>query len=110
MIFNSGETKKSINIDIVDDNEYNLEEAFELELYDVIGGAVGKINKAKVTIDDDDGNKLYSNQTLFTYLEILFFKNVFLSQGNVVQGLKCTSRTKPKPMKYNPTYMVPILE
>ena len=55
VIFDSGETNKSIKIYIIDDNEYNPEETFELELYDVIGGTIGKINSTKVTIEDNDG-------------------------------------------------------
>ena len=57
VIFNSGENQKSINIDITDDNEHNPEETLELELYDVMGGAIGEVKKTKVTIDDNDGKE-----------------------------------------------------
>ena len=63
MIFNSGETQKSIIIDITDDNEYNPEETFEIELFELKGGTIGNIDKTKVTIEDNDGKKLYSNHT-----------------------------------------------
>ena len=63
MIFNSGETQKYFKIDINDDNEHNPEETFKLEIYDVIGGAIGVVDKTKVIIEDNDGMKLFSNQT-----------------------------------------------
>ena len=64
LTFYNGETQKSIKIDIIDDNEYNPEETFEIELFEAIGGAkLGEVNKTKVTIEDNDGKKLYSNQT-----------------------------------------------
>ena len=62
LTFYNGETRKSIKIDITDDNEYKVEETFELELFEVEGGTkLGEINKTKVTIEDNDGKKLYSN-------------------------------------------------
>ena len=64
MIFNSGETQKFIKIDINDDNEHNPEETFELELYDVIGGAIGELSNTKVAIEDNDGMKFNSDPTL----------------------------------------------
>ena len=79
MIFNSGETKKFIKFDIIDDKEFKPEESFELELSEAIGGAIGDVNKTKVTTEDNDGKKSNSDQTIVTYLKILFFKNVFIS-------------------------------
>ena len=56
--FYDGETQKSIKIDIMDDNEYNPEAKFELELLEAKGGAkLGEVNKAKVIIEDNDGKK-----------------------------------------------------
>ena len=61
LIFNTGETRKSIKIDITDDAEYKPEETFELELLEAKGGAIGEVNKAKITVEDNDGKKLNSN-------------------------------------------------
>ena len=36
---------------------------FELELFEAKGGAIGEVNKTKITTEDNDGKKLYSNQT-----------------------------------------------
>ena len=63
LTFYNGETQKSIRIDIIDDNDYKPEETFELELFEAEGGAIGEVNKTKVTIEDNDGKKTYSNQT-----------------------------------------------
>ena len=63
LTFDTGETQKSIKFDITDDNKYKLEETFELELFEAIGGAIGEVNKTIVTIEDNDGKKLYWNQT-----------------------------------------------
>ena len=62
MIFNSGETKKFIKFDIIDDKEFKLEESFELELSGAIGGVIGEVKKTKVAIEDNDGNKANSGQ------------------------------------------------
>ena len=78
IIFNFGETKKSIQIDIIDDEEYKLEENFQLELLEAKGGAIGDINKTKVAIEDNDGNKTLF-QTNINHLKILCLKNVFIS-------------------------------
>ena len=64
MIFNSGETQKYFKIDITDDSEYNSEDTFELELYDVLGGAIGELSKTKVAIEENDGMKFNFNPTL----------------------------------------------
>ena len=75
MIFNSGETQKYFKIDINDDNEHNPEETFELELYDVAGGAIGKLNKTKVAIEDNDGKKFNSDQRMI--ISKLCFSKMF---------------------------------
>ena len=64
LTFYDGEYLKTIQIDIIDDDEYKPEETFELELFEAEGGAkLGELTKTKVTIEDNDGKKLYSNRT-----------------------------------------------
>ena len=63
--FYNGEHLKTIQIDIIDDNEYKPDETFELELFQAKNGAkLGDVDKTKITIEDNDSKKLYSNQTL----------------------------------------------
>ena len=64
LTFYDGDTLKSIQIDIIDDNEFKEEETFELGLFEATGGAkLGEVNKTKIIIEDNDGKKLYSHQT-----------------------------------------------
>jgi len=53
--FKHGETQRTLNIAIIDDMEYEKDENFEVELYEVSDNAkLGKITKTAVTITNDD--------------------------------------------------------
>merc|ERR1712227_934337 len=61
-----GETQRNLSIEIVDDMEFERDEKFEVELYEVTNNAkLGKTTKTAVTITNDDDfngimNKLMS--------------------------------------------------
>ena len=53
--FKHGETRGNINIQIIDDMEYEKDENFEVEIYEVSNNAkLGKTTKTAVTITNDD--------------------------------------------------------
>lgn len=53
--FKHGETQRTLSIGIIDDMEYEKDENFEVELYEVSSNAkLGKITKTAVTITNDD--------------------------------------------------------
>jgi len=64
--FKHGETQRNLSIEIVDDMEFERDEKFEVELYEVTNNAkLGKTTKTAVTITNDDDfngimNKLMS--------------------------------------------------
>ena len=66
--FKHGETQRDIKIPIIDDMEYEKDENFEIELYDVNNGAkLGKITRTAVTItNDDEFNSMMSKLMLMT--------------------------------------------
>lgn len=56
LTFEHGELMKYVEIDIVDDKEFEKDESFLIELSDTTGGAkLGKIRRIVVTIVNDDG-------------------------------------------------------
>ena len=56
LTFEHGEQLKYIEIDIVDDKEFEKDESFLVELSDPTGGSsLGKIKRTIVTIVNDDG-------------------------------------------------------
>jgi len=53
--FKHGETQRNLKIEIIDDMDYEKDENFEVELYEVSSNAkLGKITKTAVTITNDD--------------------------------------------------------
>jgi len=68
IIFNHGETQRTIKIPIMDDMEAEKDENFEVELYEVNnGGTLGKISKTAVTItNDDEFNSVMNKMMLMT--------------------------------------------
>jgi len=53
--FKHGETQRNLEIEIIDDMEYEKDENFEVEIYEVDSSAkLGKITKTAVTITNDD--------------------------------------------------------
>ena len=53
--FKHGETQRNLEIEIIDDMEYEKDENFEVEIYEVSSNAkLGKITKTAVTITNDD--------------------------------------------------------
>ena len=53
--FKHGETQRNLEIEIIDDMEYEKDENFEVEIYEVDSNAkLGKITKTAVTITNDD--------------------------------------------------------
>ena len=63
--FKHGETQREIVIPIVDDMEYEKDENFEVELYEVTsGGTLGKLKRTAVTITSDDEFNSVMNKLL----------------------------------------------
>ena len=63
--FKHGETQREIVIPIVDDMEYEKDENFEVELYEVTsGGTLGKLKRTAVTITNDDEFNSVMNKLL----------------------------------------------
>ena len=53
--FKHGETQRNLEIEIIDDMDYEKDENFEVEIYEVSSNAkLGKITKTAVTITNDD--------------------------------------------------------
>ncbi|XP_071953755.1 sodium/calcium exchanger 3-like [Antedon mediterranea] len=58
LVFEHGEREKNILIPIIDDQEYEKDESFQVELFDPTGGAqLGRLKKTVVTIINDDDYK-----------------------------------------------------
>lgn len=56
LTFEHCEREKNIEIPIIDDQEYEKDESFEIELFDPSPGAeLGRLKKTVVTIVNDDG-------------------------------------------------------
>jgi len=68
LMFKHGETQRDIQIPIVDDMEYEKDENFEVELYEVNnGGVLGKLKRTAVTItNDDEFNNVMNKLLLMT--------------------------------------------
>ncbi|XP_033630178.1 sodium/calcium exchanger 3-like [Asterias rubens] len=55
LVFEHNEKEKEIEIPIIDDQEYEKDESFQIELYEPTGGAqLGRLKKTVVTIINDD--------------------------------------------------------
>lgn len=57
LVFEHGETIKTIDITIIDDNEFEKDEHFRIELLEVLtpGAKLGRNKRTIVTIVNDDG-------------------------------------------------------
>ena len=66
--FKHGETQRDIKIHVIDDMDYEKDENFEVELYDINNGAkLGKVTRTAVTItNDDEFNSMMSKLMLMT--------------------------------------------
>lgn len=67
--FKHGETQRSISIPITDDMEFEKDENFEVELYEISieGAQIGKISRTAVTItNDDEFNNVMNKMMLMT--------------------------------------------
>ena len=51
----AGDTTATISVDLIDDDKYEGEESFEIELYDVVGATIDR-SRAQITIDVDSNN------------------------------------------------------
>ena len=51
----AGDTTDTVNVDLVDDDKYEDEESFEIELYDVVGATISR-SLAQITIKVDTTN------------------------------------------------------
>ena len=51
----AGDTTDTISVDLVDDDKYEDEESFEIELYDVVGATIAR-SLAQITIEVDTSN------------------------------------------------------
>ena len=72
LVFEHGEREKFIEIPIIDDQEYEKDESFEVELSDPTGGALlGRLKKTVVTIINDDGRLDW--RWTPSYIYIFFF-------------------------------------
>ncbi len=59
LVFEHGEREKNLEIPIIDDQEYEKDESFQVELSDPTGGAkLGRIKKTVVAIINDDGKEI----------------------------------------------------
>ena len=52
----AGDTTATISVDLIDDDKYEGEESFEIELYDVVGATIDR-SRAQITIDVDSNNQ-----------------------------------------------------
>ena len=69
--FNHGETRKDLKIPIIDDMECEKNEQFEVELYEVDSGALGKQVRTVVTIvNDDEFNGIMNKLTMKTRINL----------------------------------------
>lgn len=68
MIFEHGETMKTIDIEIIDDHQFEKDETFMIEFVDLKtqGAKFGRLKRTVVTVVSDDGINL-----------ILFFGCIF---------------------------------
>jgi len=66
--FKHGETQRDIKIHVIDDMDFEKDENFEVELYDINNGAkLGKVSRTAVTItNDDEFNSMMSKLMLMT--------------------------------------------
>lgn len=57
LIFEHGETIKTIDIDIIDDHQFEKDETFMIEFTDLktMGAKFGRLKKTVVTVVSDDG-------------------------------------------------------
>ena len=91
--FKHGETQRSISIPITDDMEFEKDENFEVELYEISieGAQIGKISRTAVTITNDDGKiiktiinlklSIYASQTIYSQnLEIKYIFKYWCNQ------------------------------
>ena len=51
----AGDTTATVNVDLIDDDKYEGEESFEIELYDFVGATIDR-SRAQITIDVDSNN------------------------------------------------------
>lgn len=72
LVFEHGEREKNIEIPIIDDQEYEKDESFEIELYEPSPGAeLGRLKKTVVTIvNDDDYNGVLDRVVAITHINI----------------------------------------
>ncbi|XP_006824699.2 sodium/calcium exchanger 1-like [Saccoglossus kowalevskii] len=72
LVFEHGEKQKSIDIPIVDDQEYEKDESFKLELLEVSDGAkLGKTRTSVITIvNDDEYNSLLDRVVSITNVNL----------------------------------------
>ncbi|XP_071815402.1 sodium/calcium exchanger 2-like isoform X3 [Apostichopus japonicus] len=72
LIFEHGEREKNIEIPIIDDQEYEKDESFEIELSDPSPGAdLGRLKKTVVTIiNDDDYTGVLDRVVAITHINI----------------------------------------
>ena len=82
MIFEHGETIKSIDIEIIDDHQFEKDETFMIEFTDLKtqGAKFGRLKRTVVTVVSDDGmlmiisNSLsmnYFSQQIFLQLKVI---------------------------------------
>lgn len=57
LVFDHGETMKTINIEIIDDHQFEKDETFMVEMTTIntAGGKFGRLQRTVVTVVSDDG-------------------------------------------------------
>ncbi|XP_072167708.1 sodium/calcium exchanger Calx-like [Diadema setosum] len=72
LVFEHGEREKFIEIPIIDDQEYEKDESFEVELSEPTGGAqLGRLKKTVVTIiNDDDYTSMLDRVVKITHVNL----------------------------------------
>lgn len=59
-MFDHGETMKTIDIEIIDDHQFEKDETFMIEMSEVsvAGAKFGRLKKTVVTVVSDDGERI----------------------------------------------------
>ena len=69
MIFEHGETVKTIDIEIIDDHQFEKDETFMIEFTDLKtqGAKFGRLRRTVVTVVSDDGRFLFFFENTMYY-------------------------------------------
>jgi len=88
--FSEGETSKTIEIELVNDNNAEETESFTLTLTNPVAIGIGEISSVNVKIEDDDGSTSSSRFASLSQLTLL----LLLAIGLLIRGIRYISHTK----------------